>query len=742
VQWLQDLNEAQKRAVTYGDGPLLVIAGAGTGKTRVLTYRIAYLLREKGVAPSHILAVTFTNKAAAEMKERLLQLVGPVAHQVWAGTFHSACVQILRRHAEMIGYSNRFSISDTSDQIAAVRQTLRELDMDAKKFDPRAVLSAISAAKNELLDAEDYADRAHDFWEQNVARVYPVYQQKLESSDSMDFDDLIMHTVSLFECHPDILELYRERLHYILVDEYQDTNHAQYRLVRLLAGENGNLCVVGDADQSIYRFRGADIRNILSFSTDYPTAKMVKLEKNYRSTRNILDAANHLISNNLDRPEKNLYTDNPEGDPVFVHQVGDGRDEAAFVADEIARWQRSGRSLNTVAILYRTHAQSRGFEEEFVKRNMPYHIVSGVRFYERREIKDILAYLRVMANPGDNLSLRRILNVPKRGLGDITQARLDDFAAREGVSLYEALGRAQEIERIGAATLNKVLDLRRLLDRLLLLREEQSLTELTTSILWESGYIQQLQAERTLESQGRLENLQEFLSVTKQAEEEQSSLHEDASEHDILLGFLEKVALISDVDAYEAASDAVTMMTLHAAKGLEFPVVFMVGMEEGVFPHSRALTESGEMEEERRLAYVGMTRAQERLYLTHANERMLYGQTKPMLVSPFVKEIPVELIRDLSKRPDRELAAAHERLRRAGLAQPVPARSRREKRASVSPGVSPSLFALGEHVLHKHFGQGTVVQVEASSNDVVVTVAFEGAGVKKLMASMAQLQKV
>jgi DNA helicase-2/ATP-dependent DNA helicase PcrA len=371
VQWLQDLNEAQKRAVTYGDGPLLVIAGAGTGKTRVLTYRIAYLLREKGVAPSHILAVTFTNKAAAEMKERLLQLVGPVAHQVWAGTFHSACVQILRRHAEMIGYSNRFSISDTSDQIAAVRQTLRELDMDAKKFDPRAVLSAISAAKNELLDAEDYADRAHDFWEQNVARVYPVYQQKLESSDSMDFDDLIMHTVSLFECHPDILELYRERLHYILVDEYQDTNHAQYRLVRLLAGENGNLCVVGDADQSIYRFRGADIRNILSFSTDYPTAKMVKLEKNYRSTRNILDAANHLISNNLDRPEKNLYTDNPEGDPVFVHQVGDGRDEAAFVADEIARWQRSGRSLNTVAILYRTHAQSRGFEEEFVKRNMP-----------------------------------------------------------------------------------------------------------------------------------------------------------------------------------------------------------------------------------------------------------------------------------------------------------------------------------------------------------------------------------
>jgi DNA helicase-2/ATP-dependent DNA helicase PcrA len=735
VQWLQDLNEAQMRAVTYGDGPLLVIAGAGTGKTRVLTYRIAYLLRERNLSPWHILAVTFTNKAANEMKERLLQLVGSEAEHVWAGTFHSACVQILRRHAQTLGYSDRFSIADTSDQIALVRQTLKDLDMDAKKFEPRAILNAISAAKNELVGPQEYADQAYDHWAKIVARVYAAYQERLKNSDSMDFDDLIMQAVDLFERHDDILRLYKDRLRYLLVDEYQDTNHAQYRLVRLLAGADGNLCVVGDADQSIYRFRGADIRNILSFSSDYPTAEVVKLEKNYRSTRNILDAANHVIKNNMDRPEKNLHTDNPEGDPLFVRRLEDGRDEAAFVADEITRLQRGGRHLSSVVILYRTHAQSRNFEEEFIRRGIPYHIVSGVRFYERKEIKDVLAYLRVLANPADNLSLRRIINVPKRGIGEMTQARLEEFAEREGISLFEALSRAEEIDRLGGATLNRLLELRRLLERLLQLVHEQSLTELTSSVLWESGYIQQLRAERTVEAQGRLENLEEFLSVTRQAEDDLTAVDEQASTHDVLLGFLEQVALISDVDTYEATGDSVTMMTLHAAKGLEFPVVFMVGMEEGVFPHSRALSDPGEMEEERRLAYVGMTRAQELLYLTHARERMLYGQISPMSVSPFVKEIPQRLIRDLGEQEQKQLAAAHERLRLTGLGR---SRVVNEKPA----GAPASPFSAGDRVVHSHFGQGVVVQLQPSNNDWLITVAFEEAGIKRLMAGLAQLRKL
>ncbi len=734
MQWLQDLNEAQMRAVTYGDGPLLVIAGAGTGKTRVLTYRIAYLLREKNVPPWHIMAVTFTNKAANEMKERLLQLVGSEAEHVWAGTFHSACVQILRRHAQILGYSGRFSIADTADQIALVRETLKDLDMDVNKFEPRGILNAISAAKNELIDPQEYADRAWDYREKIVARVYATYQERLKSNDTMDFDDLIMQTVNLLERHEDVLRFYRDRVRYLLVDEYQDTNHAQYRLVRLLAGEDGNLCVVGDADQSIYRFRGADIRNILSFSSDYPNAEVVKLEKNYRSTRNILDAANHVISHNVDRPEKNLYTDNPQGDPVFVRQLEDGREEASFVADEIMRLQRDGRGLGSVVILYRTHAQSRSFEEEFIRRNIPYHIVSGVRFYERKEIKDILAYLRVLANPADNLSLRRIINVPKRGIGEMTQARLEDFAEREGISLFEALARAQDIDRLSGTALNRVLELRRLLERLLQLVDEQSLTELTSSVLWETGYIQQLRAERTVEAQGRLENLEEFLSVTRQAEMDLTASDEQVSTQDVLLAFLEQVALISDIDTYEATGDAVTMMTLHAAKGLEFPVVFMVGMEEGVFPHGRALMDPGEMEEERRLAYVGMTRAQERLYLTHAKQRMLYGQTNSMSVSPFVKEIPQELICDLGEQQQRQLEAAHERLRLAGLG-----------RSSVlnqkSAGSSPPPFSVGDRVVHPHFGRGVVVQLEASNNDWLVTVAFDGAGIKRLMASLAPLRR-
>lgn len=732
MQWLQELNEEQRRAVTYGDGPLLVIAGAGTGKTRVLTYRIAYLLRERGVAPSSILAVTFTNKAAAEMKERLLALVGAAAQRVWAGTFHAACVQILRQHADRVGYAKRFAIADTADQLAAVRQALKELDMDAKKFDPRAMLSAISAAKNELISAVEYGERATDFWEKSVARVYPVYQRILNSSDCLDFDDLIMQTVVVFQHHPEVLAMYRQRLHYVLVDEYQDTNHAQYRLVRLLAGEDGNLCVVGDADQSIYRFRGADIRNILSFTGDYPSAAVIKLERNYRSTKNILAAANHLIKNNSDRPEKNLFTDNPAGAKVAVYRAEDGRAEARFVADEIERLHEDGCSVSDIAILYRTHAQSRSFEDEFVKRQMAYSIVSGVRFYERKEIKDILAYLRVVANPADNLSLSRIINVPKRGIGETTQARLGIFAESQGLSLYDALARVEEVERIGPAIATKVQALRQFLEDCVVAADQLGLTALTEHILHESGYLDELAAEKTLEAEGRIENLKEFLSVTKQFEEETIALDDaniSPSPLAILLAFLEKIALISDVDAYDDTGGAVTMMTLHSAKGLEFPVVFMVGMEEGVFPHSRALSDPGEVEEERRLAYVGMTRAQERLYLTYADERLLYGRFTRMLVSPFLEEVPADLLSDINSRRS-GLAAAHERLRQTGL-------SHNER-----PEQETCLFVPGQRVLHDTFGLGTVVQVRQSGSDFMVTVAFEEGGLKTVMASMAPLRKV
>lgn len=783
MNWLDVLNEAQVKAVTYGDGPLLVIAGAGSGKTRVLTYRIAYLMRERHISPFHILAVTFTNKAAREMKERLVQLVGPMAERVWMGTFHATCVQILRRHADLLGYNRSFTIFDTTDQVAAMRAVLKELNMDAKSFDPRACLGSISAAKNELLSAAEYGDRASDFWDRNVARAYEAYQTKLRVNNAMDFDDLIMLTVALFTNYPEVLAQYTDRFQYLLVDEYQDTNAAQYRLIKLLAGEQGNLCVVGDADQSIYRFRGADIRNILDFERDYPSATVIKLEQNYRSTKNILAAANHVIQNNIDRPEKTLFTHNDEGEKVLLHRADDEKGEARFIAEEIDRLRRAGTEITGITILYRTHAQSRTFEEEFIRRGLPYRIVSGVRFYERKEIKDILAYLRVVANPHDNLSLGRIVNVPKRGIGDTTVARLEDYAARHGVSLYDALAQAGSIDKINSSTAEKILRLRALIDSCVAVRDQWPLTRLTEHIINSSGYMAELVAEKTVEAEGRIENLKEFLSVTKQFEtdDEADKLLEmavsdpsdntaatpaavqtattasEAVSDSKLLAFLEHVALVSDVDAYDEVAEAVTMMTLHSAKGLEFPVVFLVGMEDGVFPHSRALWDSAELEEERRLAYVGMTRAKERLYLTCAKHRMLYGQSTWGEVSRFVSEVPQELIRDLNEEHKHGLAAAHERLVKMGLGAHVgwerpgataPGRvpvagiagtNGREDDAPVQPAVS---FVVGERVQHDKFGAGTVVQVQATKGDQILTIAFPGEGVKKLMAGLAPLTKI
>ena len=745
MQWLEQLNDRQREAVTHTDGPLLVIAGAGSGKTRVLTYRIAYLLQAGKALPSQILAVTFTNKAAAEMKERLRAIVGPVAESLWVGTFHATCVQILRRHADRIGYKRQFVIFDTSDQLAAMKETLKELNVDQKNFEPRAVLGTISAAKNELVDWKQFQERASGFWERNVGRFYEHYQKKLERNHAMDFDDLLGQTVRLFQQHPDVLEEYQERFRYVLIDEYQDTNRAQYVLVNLICARHRNLCVVGDADQSIYRFRGADIRNILDFERDYPDAKVVKLEQNYRSTKRILEAANAVIENNVDRPEKRLFTENPEGERIRFYRADDERGEAAFVAQEIERLRREeGLAYQDITILYRTHAQSRTFEEEFIRRGTPYRIVSGVRFYERKEIKDVLAYLRVIANPDDEFSLRRIINVPKRGIGDTTVGRIQQFADQEGISLFEAMRRVEEIEDVSAAYARRVTEFTQLILDLRQAAEGMSLTGLVDKLLRDTGYIAELQAEKSVEAEARIENLQEFLSVTKEFETQvESSL--DA--------FLDHVALVSDVDAYEEGVDAVTMMTLHSAKGLEFPVVFLVGMEDGVFPHARALWEPGELEEERRLCYVGMTRAMKLLYFTCAQFRTLYGQSNFGNVSRFVEEVPASLIEDLREaRAGQRGAAAWARGGgygpagtggRAGRLDGRPGAGAAGQGPAGAPGAAAAhRFNSGDKVRHAKFGIGTVVSVQPSGSDTILTVAFPGEGVKRLMLSMAPLEPV
>lgn len=779
VDWLDNLNPTQRAAVEHASGPLLIVAGAGSGKTRVLTYRIANLLYSHGVSPQSILAVTFTNKAAQEMRDRVSGLIGPRGERLWVGTFHAMCVRILRRHAELLGFPSHFLIFDTADQLAAVRACLKDLNLDPKRHDPRSLLSSISAAKNELIDPVRYEQQASDYWEQVVARVYVLYQEKLKENGAFDFDDLLLATVRLFEQEADVLAHYQDRFRYILVDEYQDTNRVQYVLVNMLAEKHRNLCVVGDADQSIYRFRGADIRNILDFESDYPDATVVKLEQNYRSTDNIVTAANAVIANNLERPAKDLWTDNDAGAPLAFFQADDERHEAGYIVDEIRRAVlEEGRSYNEFTILYRTHAQSRTFEEEFVRRGVPYRIVSGVRFYERKEIKDLLAYLRFLYNPLDAFSLRRIINVPRRGIGDVTIGRLDEYAATHGMTLYAALTDEDALATLGAAPSSRVRGFAELMEQMRAGTDDMSLTAIAERVLNQSGYLKELHAERTLEAEARVENLKEFLSVTREFEQQQG--------HD-LGAFLEHVALVSDVDAYDADADSLTMMTLHAAKGLEFPVVFLVGMEDGIFPHSRALADAGELEEERRLCYVGMTRAMERLYLTCARRRLLYGQPVANSASMFLAEIPAELMEDVSEPSgfasgfgggfrsstgfgsgsraeqgrvygsgrgmgERGAGSAAgptrfgtDRLRSAGSnggaggSGPGNGTGRTGGGADRPP---PADVKAGDRVRHATFGEGTVVSTAPSGNDTLVTVAFEGQGIKKLLASFAPLQKL
>jgi len=732
-QLLSGLNERQKEAVKLTEGPVLIMAGAGSGKTRVLTHRIAYLMAEKQIAPWNILAITFTNKAAREMKERIEGLLGPGAEDIWIATFHSMCVRILRRDIDRIGINRNFTILDTSDQLSVIKSILKERNLDPKKYDPRAILGSISSAKNELMTPEEYAQTAGGAWEQIVSDVYTDYQKKLLKNQALDFDDLIMSTIQLFKRVPEVLEYYQRKFQYIHVDEYQDTNRAQYMLVKMLAARFQNLCVVGDSDQSIYRWRGADIANILSFEKDYPDANVILLEQNYRSTKRILQAANEVIKNNVNRKPKNLWTENPEGQKITYYRADSEHGEAQFVAGKIQEVVQSGkRKYSDIAILYRTNAQSRVMEEVLLKSNIDYNIVGGIKFYDRKEIKDILAYLRVVANPDDDISLERIINVPKRGVGATSVSRIQEYALMHGLSLFQAL---EEIEQVGvsARVVNTLTDFREMVRNFNQMQDYLSVTELVEEILDKSGYRDMLKAEKTIEAQSRLENIDEFLSVTQSFEKQ--------SDDKSLIAFLTDLALIADIDQIdqeeEAAKDAVVLMTLHSAKGLEFPVVFLIGMEEGVFPHSRSLMDDAEMEEERRLAYVGITRAEEELYLTNAEMRTLFGRTNMNPESRFIDEIPEELIEDLNGQVKNKMPftkkTVSSNLRAVSKPKPMLTKT----------GGDTVDWAVGDKAEHKKWGIGTVVSVKGSGEDKELDIAFPSpVGIKRLLAKFAPIQKV
>ena len=634
---VKGMNPPQAEAVKYTDGPLLIMAGAGSGKTRVLTHRVAYLMASKQIAPWNILAITFTNKAAREMKDRIARLVGGVADDIWISTFHSMCVRILRRDIDRIRYDRNFSILDSSDQLTAIKQVLKELNLDPKKYEPRTLLGMISNHKNELRSPQDAAGLVgNNPYEKVISDVYTAYEKKLKQNNVLDFDDLIMKAIQLFQEAPDVLAFYQKKFQYIHVDEYQDTNRAQYTLVKLLAQAHENLCVVGDSDQSIYRWRGADIANILTFEKDYPSAHVILLEQNYRSTKRILEAANGVIQNNSSRKDKKLWTENVEGEKLLLHVASDDRDEAFFIINQMKELRQEGIDYGEMAVLYRTNAQSRGLEEMLLKSNIPYKMVGGTKFYERKEIKDVLAYLRLIANPDEDISFVRVVNEPKRGIGAATIDKLGDFADMQGVSLMDAI-RDIELSGIAPRTATKLADFRQMMMDLRQMADYLSISELVEEVLKKTGYEEMLKIEKTLEAESRLENLQEFLSVAQNFEKE--------SDEQTLVAFLTDLTLVSDLDSLDEVDEShqVTLMTLHSAKGLEFPVVFLIGMEEGLFPHSRALNDEEEMEEERRLAYVGITRAEKRLYLTRAQSRMLYGRFQNNPESRFLHELPETL---------------------------------------------------------------------------------------------------
>ncbi len=721
----EGLNPRQRQAVAATDGPLLVVAGAGSGKTRVLTHRIAHLIRDLDVPPHAVLAITFTNKAADEMRERVGRLVGGVVRSMWVSTFHSACVRILRRESHRLGYRSAFSIYDEGDSLRLTEMCVRDLDLDPKRFPPRRIRAEVSSAKDRLVDFETFRTETGGFYHEQVADVYRLYQQRLLEASAMDFDDLIMVTVELFGAFPDVLAQHQSRFLHVLVDEYQDTNHAQYMLLRMLSEQHRNLCVVGDSDQSVYGFRGADIRNILEFEKDYPDARVVVLDQNYRSTETILDAANAVIANNSKRKPKQLWSDRGEGEPVYHYQAEDEHDEAGMVADELNHLEDVGYRLGQVAVFYRTNAQSRVLEEVMVRRGIPYTVVGSVRFYERREVKDVLAYLRAVVNPTDEVALKRVINVPKRGIGSTTVGHIERFAQTEGVGFLGALRRAGEVTQLTTRARSQVADFLTVLDSLAAVAEEAGPKRTVQAVLDDTGFLRELEEERTVEALGRVENLRELLSVAEEYEEIGAGSMVGDEEWDDLTGtrrlelFLETVTLVSDVDDLEDAKESVTLMTLHNAKGLEFPVVFLVGLEDGVFPHVRSLGDPDQMEEERRLAYVGMTRAEDRLYLVNAWHRTLWGGTNYNPPSRFLREVPANLVKDLPKRDRKDLPAA-----------PTPRRT-----------LSAEQIGPGDRVRHDKWGLGTVRALTGEGDKAEAEVQFDTEGRKRLLLAWAPLVK-
>lgn len=754
---LEGMNDRQKEAVQHTQGPLLIMAGAGSGKTRVLTHRMAYILAEEEVHPWNILAITFTNKAAREMKERVSQLVGPQAEDMWVSTFHSMCVRILRRDIEILGYQRSFTICDPSEQQTSMKRILKKLDIDSEKYDYRMILNRISQAKNDLEDVEEFNKKYTGYVEQIIGKCYREYQKELAKSMTLDFDDLIMLTVQLFQKHPETLQYYQQKFQYIHVDEYQDTNHAQYRLVTMLAKKFKNICVVGDADQSIYGWRGADMSNILEFEKDYQNAKVVLLEQNYRSTKTILQAANHVIENNVNRKVKKLWTENEEGQAITYYRAQSEQDEGRYVLSQIQSLLRDGYHYDDFAILYRTNAQSRVMEENLLKSNIPFRLVGGQRFFERLEIRDLLAYLRLIVNSQDDLSFRRIVNSPKRGIGATSLAKLSDFAEVYQFSLLEASLQTTLSPLSGKAA--KALEkFATTIEELRKMQEFLSISEFVEQVIEKTGYLTSLEQQHTMEADARIENIQEFISVAKQFEQDRL---EEESEESPLLQFLTDLSLVSDVDSDDGDGRMVTLMTLHAAKGLEFPVVFIIGLEEGIFPSSRSIMEHDDVEEERRLAYVGITRAEQKLFLTNAYSRLLYGRTQTNRPSRFVLEIGEELFDSKQQQSygstSRQTASFGSKTSSSGslfdkyreksqatayqpkVVQPSSIQPVRKQIVAANDG---AVWKVGDKVMHKKWNVGTVVKVTGEGTNQEIDVAFAGMGIKRLLASFAPIERI
>ena len=711
TDFLESLNPVQRQAVQHTEGPLLILSGAGSGKTRVITHRIAYLIRHHGVSPYNILAVTFTNKAAEEMRTRLENLIGQ--SQLWVATFHSTCAQILRRDIHHLGYERSFTIYDTSDQRTLIKELIKTLQLPLNN--PGPVIGEISRAKSDFISPEEYTKRAIGFFEISVAQIYPMYQDFLRENNALDFDDLIKLTVELFDDNPNVLAYYQDKFRYILVDEYQDTNRGQYLLVNALAQQHQNICVVGDDDQSIYAFRGADINNILDFEKDYSNTKVLRLEQNYRSTKNILDAAYHVIHNNQRRKEKKMWTENKKGNAITLHEATEDIREADYVLRQIREWRGRGRKYGDCVIFYRINAQSRTFEDALRGANVPYQIVGGIRFYERMEVKDIMAYMRVIVNPADTVSIKRIINMPRRGIGVATVQKIEDFAYEEDIPLFEAIQRVGEVSTLNNGAKNKVREFAELISSF---NANDPPSRTAADLLDRSGYLQALRSEGSIEAQTREENLQELVAAVTEYEEGESE--------PTLSGFLEKITLASDIDSMEDKSDVVTMMTLHSAKGLEFPIVFMVGIEEGLLPHQRSYDSEAELEEERRLCYVGITRAQEHVYLTYARSRRLYRDIDYRIPSRFIEEIPPELV---------DQGTPYELPRGPVVSSYDPDEPDFEDEVAFP-------YDVGDVVYHSKFGRGKVTAINGYGYEMRITVRFERGAEKTLAAAHARLQRV